>query len=189
MKIINSSAKIDAPVSRRLYETYIINPVRMQSTDKSAVHSLFADKMPEVVKKIEAHEKFYKNRETRYDIEPILLLQEMSKEGYTVCTFLIDDDAKYDRDMCARALRRICNRSADWSTFRLVQVSDVISANDWKFAIETLKTYASDHDTIELYATVQESAKGNCQTCAHKEVCKYIFMNKPLTDCQYFLTV
>lgn len=189
MKIINSTAKIERSVSSRLYETYILNPVRMHAKVDSVVHQIVIDMMPDIAKKIESHEKFYKNRETRFDIEPVLLLKEIPNKGYTVCTILIDENSKYDRDMWLRAIRRICNRSSDYATFRLLKESDVISKEDWEYALEVLKTYAHEHDTIELYSDATIEDKNNCQACAHKEVCKYIFMNKTQPECKHFLTI
>lgn len=187
MKVINSTAKINATVTNRLYETYILNPVRMHQEIDSVVHQMLEDSMPDVVQKIASHERFYKNRETRYDIEPVLILKDMPDKGYTVCTILVDENTKYDRDMWLRAIRRICNRSSDYATFRMLQNSDVFSEEDWAYAIETIKTYAHRHDTLELYGNVTADNGIQCKNCAHNEVCKYVFMNKAQPNCKHFL--
>ena len=142
--------------------------------------------MPDIVAKIESHEKFYKNRKTRYDIEPVVLFKEFSDKGYVVCTILLDNASKYDRDMWDRAIARISSRCGDKTTFRLAKDSDVLSEADWEYAIAVLNKYGRVKDTLELYPNIQ-NAKSACENCVHKEVCKYLFINKPQPDCKYFL--
>lgn len=186
MKVIMSNANVSAPVNNRLYETYILNPIRMGATSPSAVHAIFAPDMPDIVAKIKSHEKFYKNQRTRYDIEPVVLFKEFPNQGYTVCTILLDDDAQYDSDMLERAISRICNRCGDKTTFRLAKNSDVLSEADWKRAMTVLDRHGSNKGTIELYINISIEQK-TCENCAHHEVCKFVFMNKPQPNCKFFL--
>lgn len=186
MKIITSNANIGAAVHNRLYETYILIPVRMQSDHKSKLYELFEPRMPDIVSKIESHEKFYKNRKTRYDIETVVLFKEFSNEGYTVCVILLDDNDRYDRDMWDRAIARICSRCGDKTTFRAAKTSDVLSAEDWETAMGAISRHGNQRSIIELYANIGET-QNTCEQCAHREVCKFLFMNKPQPDCQYFL--
>ena len=55
MKNIVSHSNITNAASNRLYETYILNPIRMHTEKASALHSIFAPQMPDIVNKIEGH--------------------------------------------------------------------------------------------------------------------------------------